>query len=421
MTNNNNEQKKITLSGNEAIELYLKGREEWNKWVEENPIADIDFHGMSLSALRTKPNSAIDFSEFTFPKGKVNFIGATFGDGDVSFNEVNFGDGEVNFSHATFGHGEVFFNGATFGDGDVSFSRASFGIGEVYFSHATFGNGNVYFSQATFGKGNVFFSHANFGNGDVRFNSANFGKGGVYFDGLTASGHFSLIYLINSEKIEQIDFKLSSLLGGFELTNNTFNCVIDLTLTDIKNHVHLDGLTCKVINKKKYLIFNQAKDEKDIARLRRLKELAEKHHDHKSAQQFNAQEMRAKRWHETKPFKGLEIDYLFDWLSNYGQSLVRPIFWLMLSWLGFSYYYFINISKDLLNEVTKLDALRFSASNILPFLPSSKGAREKGINLLFGGQDSIPYDIYTIMSAQGLISFILLFLIGLALRNRFRI
>jgi hypothetical protein len=469
--------KRITLSGDAALNLYLKGKDEWNKWVEENPVADIDFSGLDFCIVKNQ-GLAVNFELYVFPKGNVNFDNVRFGngnvnfkgthfcDGDVNFRGAKFGDGNVNFNHAIFGEGYVIFTDTEFGSGDVNFHEATFGDGAVSFSGATFcdgyknfhganfgkgivnfsgvtfGGGTVDFNSTTFGDGNVNFERVNFSGGDVNFNNTTFGVGyvsfigaefgeyEVLFDFIKTKGNFNLLNLRETERVKKISFKGSSFESTFDISNNKFNCVLDLTQTDMKHHVNLSGLECspkiKPKIKPKFYFFARIEDKEDISRLRRLKELAENNKDHERALDFHAKEMRAKRGYETDTKGALVVDYLFDFFSNYGRSVCRPTCWLILSWLSFGCIYYSQtlkycIPKYLAFGSLCFDSLMFSASNILPFLPSSKGAREKGIQLLFSSQERMPYEMYTVMFMQGIVSFILLFFITLALRNRFRI
>ena len=47
--------KTLTLKGQQAIDLWLKGKDEWNSWVEEHKYANVDFSKvpilLSLGAL----------------------------------------------------------------------------------------------------------------------------------------------------------------------------------------------------------------------------------------------------------------------------------------------------------------------------------------------------------------------------------
>jgi hypothetical protein len=193
-----------------------------------------------------------------------------------------------------------------------------------------------------------------------------------------------------------------------------------LTNTKTANHISLDGLICWLTFEKKLFVFKKVSDFADIARLRRLKEIAENNKDHERALAFHADEMRAKRWHENISFRGLFVDYIFDWFSDYGRSASRPLICLTWLWIFFGCLYFFASGNDLIEKWKKFwEALAFSGGQIFPIIPGSSTARMEGIQILFFNNLSPVLHLATFV--QSVLSLMLLFLIGLALRNRFRI
>jgi hypothetical protein len=57
----------VTLFGNELTELFNKGKDAWNAWVEDHPDAAVGFDGAYLAHYTNE--SVITFVGFTFPKG----------------------------------------------------------------------------------------------------------------------------------------------------------------------------------------------------------------------------------------------------------------------------------------------------------------------------------------------------------------
>jgi len=527
-------QETITRQGLRAVNLWLKGKDEWILWVEKAPIASVSFEGVDFSKhINHKGNisfqgykfpkgdvsfrgakfgegdvnfrqaefkygvvnfsqaefkyGVVNFNEATFGKGNVDFSGASFGEGDVdfsqaefekgdvsfneayvikgnvsfncanfgegdvSFNETNFGEGDVSFYGAKFGEGDasftetnfgegyvdfsqaefkkgyVDFNGAKFGEGDVDFSQAEFEKGDVNFGGASFGGGVVDFSRAEFKKGNVFFNWANFGEGDVDFSLAEFKKGDVDFSGASFGGgdvdfseakfgegevrfeHFifhgnaDFSDLRGCDAVNLFSFKNVSFEKTFVISGD-FGCVVDMVGTKTSHHMELSGLKCHLQRKCLWGFFKKSNDKKDAARLRRLKELAEKNKHHEAALRFHANEMRAKRWHETGLIASCQ-DMIFSGISDYGQSIWRPVAGLVLLTFFFPFvadtslkfweFMSLPIEKEMVKE-----ALR----NSLPFLPASR---------------SILSSITSIL--HQLVAIIFIFLIGLGLRNRFRV
>ncbi|MCG7561485.1 hypothetical protein [Pseudoalteromonas sp. McH1-42] len=508
---------KTVLEGQAAIDLWLQGKEAWNTWVEENPIADVSFVGANFAKY-----GEVSFSGYRFPKGRVNFAGAHFGDGHVIFAYVNFGEGDVNFNGAEFGMGHVNFSSAHFGEGHVNFLDAHFGEGPVTFAHAQFGEGHVFFSDARFGEGhvnfyntrfgeghvffdrvyfgeghigfsdthfgegNVIFARAHFGEGNVSFTGAHFGEGHVGFAGarfgggdvsffdthfgeghvdfnsIKLSGQFNFSDVARTEQIKSLSFKFATFDGPVSLDGDNFNCVPDFTNTKLSHQLSLSHFTVKtkvadysklilkiliVIQKiwfgsplhysrtkstlkrsnklsKRFpwLSKTAAADKKDIDRIRRLKELAETNKHHKLALDLHVEEMKCSRWIET-PWHQLLTEFLFQKLGDYGRSIFRPTLSLVLLWLTCAPIYAYSSDKK---DIT-YDALLFSFSQMFSIIPSSKDARSESSAALYGTLVNdelvvdIPHAVFAVAGFQSLASIALVFLIGLALRNRFRI
>lgn len=495
------DKEKVVLEGQAAIDLWLQGKDAWNKWVEENPVADISFSGVDFSEFER-----VSFQEYKFPNGNVDFSVTEFGECEVSFTETNFGDGYVNFASAKFSGDRVYFPRIKIGKGRVNFSRTMFGNGHVSFRFANFGDGNVFFDGASFGEGHVTFANAKFGEGDVSFfmtsfscrvldfynlkftkgyvdfshakftrgaitfESADFGTGNVFFDlslfgkvnvsfeQAKIDGAFRFSNIKNVNKIKSISFKYVTFDGAISMDGNHFNCVPDFTNTKLSHQLSLSHFSVKAKEKKPFkflqkfflqyqktlwgskIKFTSAKkaiywaksfswlgktsasDRYDIDRLRRLKELAETNKHHQLALDLHIEEMKCSRWIET-PWQKLPVEFLFDKCGDYGRSIFRPIISLVLLWLSFAPIYALASSKkDVLS-----DALLFSFSQMFSLIPSSKDARTESSKELYGVvvDDKlivdIPNYVFGLAGLQSIASIALIFLVGLALRNRFRI
>jgi hypothetical protein len=332
---------KKTLEGDKAIDLWLQGKDAWNKWVENNPIADVSFRGVDFSQHRVDDN--ISFYEFKFPTGNVDFFGASFGEGDVDFHKANFGNGDVNFFNTVFGAGPVSFSDASFGDGDVSFHNAIF-------------------------SGNVFFNN-----------------------------------LQHCNKVKLFSFRNVSFAKSFTIAGD-FGCVVDMVGTKTIHHVELSGLKCQLRRNDFCWISTDAIDNHDAVRLRRLKVLAEQNKHHEAALRFHADEMRAERWHKTKGPAAC-LDVLFDILSNYGQSIWRPVVGLgaLIILSPFAAEVLAKAGEIIVSWGIDKAALKTAIQNSLPFLPASRSTSS------------------LLSTLHQLGAFVFIFLIGLGLRNRFRV
>jgi len=135
---------------------------------------------------------------------------------------------------------------------------------------------------------------------------------------------------------------------------------------------------------------------------------------------FAADENRANRWHEgLSTVPGSILDILYSASSDYGQSILRPTIGLggltLLSALGFWG------ASDRWSLGCFSDALSLSLANTVAFLPVSRAIRVDAQEALFGVGVDPGLLIDLMMIAQASLSFVFLFLIGLGLRNRFRL
>jgi hypothetical protein len=132
---------------------------------------------------------------------------------------------------------------------------------------------------------------------------------------------------------------------------------------------------------------------------------------------FFAYELIAKRGYETQGLK-LIPNYLYELFGDFGRSLGRPSGWLLSVWFGFGILYRWLETADTVNNIW--DGLSFSAANLFPFLGASRGALDGAKKALYG-EGPLTVGINALGIVEGLLGILFLFLIGLALRNRFRI
>ena len=149
----------------------------------------------------------------------------------------------------------------------------------------------------------------------------------------------------------------------------------------------------------------------------RLKQEMERLKKHEDEQQFFRRELRARRG-LVRPWSGEWLEWLtnviYEASSDYGLSINRPLLWLFLLFvLGI---FSILTETPALNSapMTISHAAKHSFANIFPFLPLK---RETMAADMAAG---LSYAAQIIAVAQSLLGPLLLFLLGLALRNRFR-
>lgn len=454
----NQQEQRKTLKGSDALELWRNGADTWNKWIEQHPGTDISFNGVDFSPERNEEGN-LSFAGYQFGDGNVYFSRAKFGNGGVDFRDAQFGKGTVSFFEATFGNGDVSFARASFKDGNLMFHSMTFGKGGINFSHAIFGNCTVDFSGATFGessviffltvfsdsrinfvgtemsKGNIVFAKPAFDNSDLCFNHATveqltfepdrIGRGNVLAEGLSVRRRAEFIFPPSAIELKSLNLHGSSFDGQLILQGN-LSIIPDLRATRYSHQVDLSALKVILPRVWKFLswppsLSRVAAIPEDSSKLRRLKEIAETNKDHQAALRFSAEENRAKRWIETSWF-GSILDATFSYCSDYGQSILRPfsaLTALVVASIGIYKKLAATIDVEWWMDPGWGQSLLLSISNSLPFLPQSRDLRIGALKALYDANPGLWVDI--IMIGQGALSFIFLFLIGLGLRNRFRL
>jgi len=375
--------------GNGAVEFtgtkFRKGNVEFNHAIFGDGYVDfieVQFGNGNVVFNRANfGNGEVNFTHATFGEGNVSFERAKFGEGNVYFTYSTFGKGTVNFMGAEFGKGDLFFNCVEFGEGDVSFSNAEFGIGVVIFNDSKFGNGSVdfrgknIFDQVTEARfvATRFGSHANYFNQvificDVHFEYATF-EGPALFIGVQ--------FLAKTPT----SFLGARFLNGLHIDQLICHSTIDLRNTEIKHHISLSN--CKVtLQTELHHFCKKATYPEDSARFRRLKDLAVNAKDHEREQEFFSQELIASRFHSVRGLS-LIAGYCYQWFSNFGRSLKRPCVALFILWLLAAEFFYINAPNPkecpihtLRVELFKIITPRIIENNLL-FIPNESEAQLK--------------------------------------------
>ena len=323
------------------------------------------------------------FDRAKFEKGTANFSKAKFRGGDASFGWAIFAGGDTNFDETEFSDGRADFGAAMFRGGAANFYNAKFSGGATIFTQAEFSGGNTCFISTEFGGEEADFGGAKFSGGRVEFNGAVF-SGAANFEG----GIFDSPVDLEGARFKQVpDFRRTILAAHFTLHDVT---------VDLRHDA--PGI--------------------DADRYRRLKQLAVESRDHKSEQYFFARELMAMRGHETRGW-ALVPDYLYEWTSDFGRSLGRPTFFFVATWFFFGLVYAVWFGKTGMG----IKGLVYSAMQLFPFLPGLRRHLKELEDTLFTKSlpDSVSAAVFALSMIEGVLGFIFLFLIGLALRNRFRI
>ena len=261
----------------EWIMLAELGKEEWNQQVAllTGSIDFIDFR-------EAKTSIPLSFAGFKFPV-KVDFTSAKFSD-EVDFSHAVF-ESDAVFTDAEF-YDKVTFHGAKF-NGDASFKRTQF-KDEAQFRNAKFKTG-VYFDNAKF-KGYAVFHGVVF-------------SGAAYFEGAT----FGWAPLFKGEDMHgnirfnaPSDFDKQFLDKGEE--SRVPHCGEEKNDAVAKNHA--------------------------IANYRELKLAMKRIESHAEENAFFRLEMIARKNRETRTARKL-LYRLYEFASDYGQSIARPLGWFV--------------------------------------------------------------------------------------------
>jgi hypothetical protein len=307
------------------------------------------------------------FNMVTF-SGKANFAAATFG--SAMFGSVTF-SGDTDFSRVEISR-RAYFNSATF-SGEANFQSATFSD-EANFQSATFSD-EANFQSATFSD-------------EANFQSATFSDK-AYFQSATFS---AVIYLVNAK------FATKTIFAGTNFRTN---------VPDFR------GATMHEATEWHGAIWPKPAHDRDTAQAQvysyeRLKQEMDRLKKHEDEQSFFRKELRARRG-LTSPWSGAwPLNYLYDILSDYGQSLIRPVLWLFgVFVVGFAFFAVAPVFNG--TRMTLAHAALVSFADVFSFLPFTREA--------IGGLSGAAKILGAI---QSILAALLLFLLGLALRNRFR-
>ena len=168
------------------------------------------------------------------------------------------------------------------------------------------------------------------------------------------------------------------------------------------------------------------------ARWRALKRLAVQGHDHAQAQHFFAEEVLARRWVTDRPWHGRYcFGMLYQILSDFGRSPLRPLAWLVTELFIFTGVYY-GLHHDAETFFRRCGDWRTLGRGIRPVAAPKLGGRcqvwARGCRnstppstACMTGRLVVPNAVSFLGVAQTVISATLIFLFLLTLRNCFRI
>ena len=432
------------------------------------------FHGDAQFG-KSKFRKVADFRKTTF-KGTATFNNCSFEDivlfmdasflgyamfskaecqGKECYFEAQFKEG-VTFENAVFS-GNAHFRKSTFEDlslftyarfgGDVTFDGFS---GVVRFEHATF-DGEAWFAKGTFSK-------------VARFDDTTF-KRGARFEGcifehdvaFSASKFLGYVTFDHVKYLGQVSFQAVEARSAFTMANAFFSEVPIFYQATFYEAPRFDNVRIPSRNRRGVVragIRNLLRGKSDacarenwqklktegeeaIVRWRTLRRLATQGHDHQRELAFFREEMLSSRWISDRPWQAyFWFGVLYQLFSDFGRSMSRPLLSWLIWWAGFFVAYVLHsrISNDASTPIQCsqeeflepwIAALGLSLYRSLPAL-SGLGDRigqfEASLFGVGGGcAPLVPSAVSFLGVVQSVGATALLFLVLLAIRNRFRI
>lgn len=326
-------------------------------------------------------------------KGQLRFAGEVCGEfrmrectvsGETVFSRMHF-KSDADFGNARFG--SVRFIEPIFAE-SADFAQAEF-AGDVDFINAKFHGGSV-FIDAVFGA-------------RAEFRGATF-KDRVWFDRTIWRG-------------APVSFANVRFEAGSRFRGATFvKCVPDFRGAELHEATELDGVTWPAT-------FNEDTDQQaNLYAYERLKLEMERLKKHEDEQLFFRKELRVRRALMKRLSFGWLLNFAYEKLSGYGSSFMRPLVGMgALAAAGFVALKFLPVASKMPPSsgmaaipLSCGSAVQLSLLNLLSFLPMRREAVD-ALNYL-----QFNWIFRAISAVEALGGAVLLFLLALALKNRFR-
>ncbi|AWZ01519.1 pentapeptide repeats (9 copies) [Rhodobiaceae bacterium] len=433
-------------------------------------LSGVVFPGSFSCADRALPE--IDFSHCRFERGNVDFSGAEFSGNtasfssavfscvDVSFKDTLFTSKRAEFYETVFRCLDVWFAGADFSDCYAAFSGSNFDCNHVDFLGASFTGGDNFqrtkfsgtstsFSNSQFTGGD--FSLAEFGSDETYFDRAEFLDGYPTFENAKFFGHkvdFSnsafcttVSFAASPRKkadirelaFGELNFNNANFASRVSFSNRVFLAATSFKNTGFARAPEFHG--CELHQNTAFPSIGSFRDTsyKGAATAYRTLRLAMKQQEaHEEEAMFWALEQISKRNDlECNPLNNWKN--LFNWipwslsavyalLSNYGLSINRPLVALTVWLFGATpiFYFCLRSNVDkLFGSTTYSDLLGFSiAQSLRPFFIWGD-YNGSGIRSVLGENVNV-LSVKLFATADSLISLVLIALLILAVRRRFR-
>ncbi|MGJ0502768.1 MAG: pentapeptide repeat-containing protein [Methylocystis sp.] len=288
----------------------------------------------------------------------------------------------------------------------VQFERHVRFDGFIFPSLLSFANSN--FNAVASFQHAIFLDYANFS--EAVFRGASFDSAVFLHDANFAKAQFSNgVSFFDSIFRSAADFKGAKLMSRANFSFATFNARVP----DFRDAFLPEEASWRLISWPKPPVDSSAAIEQ-IDAYARLKAEMERLKKHEEEQALFSKELRARRELHKRPIAKTAIDWFANWayefFSGYGLSIGRPLVSLGALLCAGAIIYATTDSLDD-GPMDLGDAFEVSATNLISFLPYKP---DKWISA------HLSASAKWVGNAQAFLGLVLLFLLGLALRNRFR-
>lgn len=317
------------------------------------------------------------------------FSGASLASG-ADFEETKF-IANANFDGTIFGNNTTFMHAEFCSDAD--FSSAQFH--SVLFDHTTF----------------------NTNDGDTSFKQAEF-EDWASFE--------------NTKFLRAADFSAISAKKAFDLKGANFG-IVDGTVPNFNQANFLEAPDLDGMNYPPAAFWHNSKANTE-ARYRALRRLAVEAFDHQNEAKAFKGEIRSKRGTEHMPWHlSYWIGIVYDFLSDFGRSIARPLLFWIFS-IGVFFVIYLDMA-DKLAELSRqctdgepvwLKSLFLSIKNGLLFIGLERSRElDSAYTCLYNGVTSAKLNASSLLSfvqiGQNVLSAVLFFLFILGIRNNYKI
>jgi uncharacterized protein YjbI with pentapeptide repeats len=355
-----------------------------------------------------------DLSGVVFP-GAISFeryVGEANSLPEVLFIGASF-SGIARFLGASFGR-DAILDGASFG-GDATFEEASFG-GDATFEGASFG-GDATFEEASFG-GLAWFEDASFGD-FAKFDRASFGRLSFHTGGRDRAGAtFSTVSFVGAKFSGEVHFHNRKFLRATDFTRAYFERAPEFHGCTL----HQDTFFPEQAN------FRDRSGAVAALAYRTLKNAMATVHARGEEAKFYVLEQKSLLRDKDTPLSVKFFSVLYWLAADYGQSVLRPLFGVLITfaaflaiYVAFLLFYLDPPSRFVFSTIDFWDLLRFSLRQVFrPFEVFSLrvAAPAEGVHEVLR-MVPLPLALLAALHSVLTLSFVALFL--LALRRRFKL